>query len=640
MILAESLIVPDNKEALLWDMDGVLLDSLSFDFELCNRLLATHLDEHAAVSRSTIRENFAYDLPEFWRRLTAGAVDSLDEQARNEAIERLVEAHEHQRRTVVCPVNEGIERILNAARQSGLKLAVVSNNPTAEVCEMLRKSAIIDFFDEVIGNDLENIQKKPSPDTYLLAAQRLKVQPADCVVIEDSILGAEAGRRAGCFTVAVATGADEFSTLEGSSFVDCAYLAFTENYSRFRVGDVTNKQISTANEFVSHMIEHIAWRMGCSVEVNWNNSDWLSLGRQLGATVAQFDRLQDSAAVLGMIDDGSAEVSIRAADRGELDLRSTSQVDLDWFLGLRCEQLETGRPLVEVMRGLAEGCSSRIEVNVCSLEDPHHTWEGVFRSLGIVLRRLYLPETPLPTDFHSESPLVVKPSDTGWTISGESVSRAEVIRETAETKVRVHVDSSGFSPVRSRFEVSDSIHVEGFTSLLDELSRAAGLGLEVDFLAKYISSSHVVMEDTGLVLGRALKEILVARMEELGVNGAGSSVQAIEDLESKAIRVGLSVEGRKFLYWVPFSVNHAALRRDFIIGHTVGEQLFSEDLDDFLDGFAGGLAASVVVHVKDCLPAEIGWPLLFRALGEAIREALEPNPNRKGVPPGVKASLA
>jgi len=639
MMLSDRFLIPKDKKAILWDMDGVLLDTLSFDFQLCNRLLQVHLHEDASVSRSVIRANFPYDLPEFWRRLVAVADANLAEADGLSAIERLVKAHEEERRTAECPLNPGIEAILNEARKKGLVQAVVSNNPTEEVREMLRRSGILSLFDDVIGNDLENMAKKPAPDAYLLAARRLNMQPPRCVVVEDSLLGAEAGGRAGCYVVGVATGADHFETLNAAPFVDAAYTSFSKNSVQLNLGNVTLKRIVTPNEFVCHMLEHIAWRMGCSVDLNWNNSDWFALGRQLGAAVNGFRRLQDSAAVLGMIDDGSAEVSLVASERGELVLQSTAGVDLDWFVRLRCEQLAEGTPLVQVLEGLADACSTRVEITVCSLEDPHHTWEGVFRAVGMTLSRLYIPVDE-EERFCNDSPPVARTSDAGWTVFGGSMCRAEVIRETAETMVRVAVDVSGGAPLKCRFEVSDSIRVDGFRELLEELSEAAGLGLEIEFLAKDISSSHVVMEDIGMVLGRALKEILIARMERVGVNGAGSSIRSVADLDGDAIRVGLSVEGRKFLQWAAFAVNHAELRRDFLIGHTVGKSLFSEDLDDFLDGFAGGLTASVVVHLKEVVAPATGWPLIFCCLGRAIAEALSPNAMRKGVPPGVKATLA
>jgi hypothetical protein len=47
----------------------------------------------------------------------------------------------------------------------------------------------------------------------------------------------------------------------------------------------------------------------------------------------------------------------------------------------------------------------------------------------------------------------------------------------------------------------------------------------------------------------------------------------------------------------------------------------------------------MVIHIKDLPPAEDAWPMIFKNLGIALGEVFEINPYRKGVPPGVKASL-
>jgi HAD superfamily hydrolase (TIGR01509 family) len=53
----------------------------------------------------------------------------------------------------------------------------------------LSRSGIIDSFDKVVGNDIQQVVKKPAPDTYLLAAQLLGVNPENCVVVEDCLIG-------------------------------------------------------------------------------------------------------------------------------------------------------------------------------------------------------------------------------------------------------------------------------------------------------------------------------------------------------------------------------------------------------------------------------------------------------------------
>ena len=55
----------------------------------------------------------------------------------------------------------------------------------------------------VVGDDPAIEKGKPAPDIYLLAAQRLGVDPQECIVFEDGMPGVQAGKAAGCFVVAV-----------------------------------------------------------------------------------------------------------------------------------------------------------------------------------------------------------------------------------------------------------------------------------------------------------------------------------------------------------------------------------------------------------------------------------------------------
>lgn len=639
MILANRLIIPDKALALLWDMDGVLIDSLTFDHEVCNQILQFHTGTDTLIDHALIRELFPLDIHEFWKQI----LERMDIHVKEcePFIARLAAKHEATRQTARFPVNPGIRELLEAARRQHLKLAVVSNNPTNQVREILQGVDLFKFFDEIVGNDIEHLNKKPAPDFYLLAAKLVGVEQSKCVVIEDSLLGAQAGRAAGCYTVGVATGADSFSRLVASELIDRAYTSFEAQSVLFTPGRVTEKNIITPNEFVSHMIEHLAWRIGCSVSVHWNNSDWVSLGQAIGKHLANFQRRAESAAVIGMIDDGSAEIRITTAVNGEVSIKNTSRLDLDWFLASRCEQLSSGKPLVDLLEGIAATFPLYIEIRVCNFEDPHHTWEGIFRSVGIALSRLLLINFPEIASVVADEP----PQDSGsgerhWMLLHESTMAVELLRKTAESEVRVALDFSHCGPPNCRFQVADSIRVEGLSELLDELTRHAHCQLDLDFKATRLSSSHVVMEDTGMVIGRALKTILLQRMWRSGINGAGSNVTTPDDLEQSPIGVGLSIEGRKFWTFVPFYSTHEQFRREFLIGHTVGRSLFSEDLDDFIDGFAGGISGSIVVHIRRPISPQTGWPLIFRGLGEAIAESLAPNPSRRGVPPGVKATLA
>jgi imidazoleglycerol phosphate dehydratase HisB len=220
-----------------------------------------------------------------------------------------------------------------------------------------------------------------------------------------------------------------------------------------------------------------------------------------------------------------------------------------------------------------------------------------------------------------------------------------VTRNTAESGLSVVVDFERKRPFDFHYEGPPIEHYgeeafAGFRDLLQRMADRAGFSLQAVFQSKVLSSSHVLLEDTGRVLGKALSEVLIQRMHDQGVNGAGSSLRTSNDYRRQAITVGVSVEGRKFFRFVPRSAGMDEVRRKLLIGRTVLGGLYSEDLDDFLDGLTWGFGCSLAVHVKDLPDPDDAWRMIFDHLGLALNDVFQPNPYRKGVPPGVKANLS
>ncbi|MBV8541021.1 MAG: HAD family phosphatase [Pseudonocardiales bacterium] len=646
MLLAGRLDVPEGAAALLFDLDGVLLDSLSVDYEIVGTLLQEEHGSVVEVPRSVIRENFPHAIPDFWR----GVSDACALGLTPEVISRLAEKHESRRRVTAMTTHNGIPEIIAAARSQSIPIGVVSNNPHGEISRILAGAGLV--ADVIVGDDEPGLRRKPAPDTYQKAANRLSLRPAACMAVEDSLLGAEAAGVAGCYTVAVATGANSFRELSGSPYVSRCYTSFARCHVSLGRAGVMSKTLSSPNEFVSHMIEHIAWRLGCSIDLSWTNDDWRGLGSALGREVRKLPIRREAASTIGMIDDGSAEIRVTAASPGGAVLTASRQVDLEWFLSSRAEQLSDGKPLVEVLEGLGAGGALDLDITVASFEDPHHTWEGVFRGVGIALDKMFneQPSSPSPPrDEGTEPPAGPQPTiaqqareravERGWTVRRMSEWGAGLERRTAESVVGVSI-RLGAPSVRCTINVADSIDVTGMADLLAEFAEGAALQLDVTYEAVRLSSSHVVTEDIGTTLGRALRYMAIERMDKFGIQGAGSSIRDPSEGADQPIRVGVSMEGRKFWKYVPMSQDYGSFRKTFLVGHTLANGLYSEDLDDFVDGLAGGLESSIIMHIDDDTDPAIGWPMLFRGLGEAMAGLLAVNPHRLSLAPGVKATLA
>jgi len=114
------------------------------------------------------------------------------------------------------PLRAGIARIMREAREAGLQLAIVTNASRKTLLPVLRYSMGPELAAEVavIASGEEVRSKKPAPDVYRLAMQRLGVAPDQCIALEDSEMGLEAAAAAGVaavVTVNADTLAQDFS---------------------------------------------------------------------------------------------------------------------------------------------------------------------------------------------------------------------------------------------------------------------------------------------------------------------------------------------------------------------------------------------------------------------------------------------
>ena len=99
----------------------------------------------------------------------------------------------------------GSKDFIGRCRNKGLKLALASSADRIKVEINLRESGIDSEIFQVIVTGLDVLNKKPAPDIYLKAAEKLGLRAADCLVVEDAVSGIKAGKSAGCRCLAVTT---------------------------------------------------------------------------------------------------------------------------------------------------------------------------------------------------------------------------------------------------------------------------------------------------------------------------------------------------------------------------------------------------------------------------------------------------
>lgn len=182
--------------AVLWDMDGVLVDTGDLHYLTWEKALAEvdfSLSKEAFVStfgknnNSIVKIWFGEDVdPEFIRQLS---------DRKEEIFRQLVSGN--------VRLLPGVLAWLTQFRQWGLRQAIASSAPMENIDALVDNFEIREYFNALVSG--ENLPGKPNPDVYLKAAEEASVPPERCVVIEDAVHGVEGAKAAGMQCIAVMT---------------------------------------------------------------------------------------------------------------------------------------------------------------------------------------------------------------------------------------------------------------------------------------------------------------------------------------------------------------------------------------------------------------------------------------------------
>lgn len=185
-------------KGILFDMDGVLIDSEEYIFEATKLMLAEHgivAKKEDALPFVGMGENkyiagIAY--------MNGFEVDIERDKARTYQIYEQIT----RGKLIALP---GAISFVELCLSKGLKIAVASSADKIKVLINLREIGISanTFHAIVTGEDVEH--KKPFPDIYIKAAQMIGLKPEECLVVEDAISGIKAGKTAGCKCLALTT---------------------------------------------------------------------------------------------------------------------------------------------------------------------------------------------------------------------------------------------------------------------------------------------------------------------------------------------------------------------------------------------------------------------------------------------------
>jgi pyrophosphatase PpaX len=181
-------------KAVLFDMDGVLVDSIGAWFKLFNKTL-----KHFGKEEMTMNG--------FLDKVWGGPIEKDAEEFFGKSIDEIKKFYfdNFKKNLKLFP---HARETLKELRNKGLKLGLVTNTPIKQTYKLLEDLKLREYFDVVVGGD-EVRNGKPAPDIILEACKRLKIEPKDALMIGDTPMDMMSCKNAGCFFVGFKTDGDE-----------------------------------------------------------------------------------------------------------------------------------------------------------------------------------------------------------------------------------------------------------------------------------------------------------------------------------------------------------------------------------------------------------------------------------------------
>jgi len=194
--------------AVLFDLDGTLIDTVGDIALALNRVLADY--RVGALPEHDVRHMIGRGAPVLVERAMAALGQTVDPATQAAMVERFFHYYgelEELNEDAAQPF-PGAAEALHAVHRAGLRTAVVTNKQHRFATALLRRRALLESVDAVIGGD-SCARRKPDPQPLLFACESLTVPPSAALMVGDSINDAQAARAAGIPVVCVSYGYNE-----------------------------------------------------------------------------------------------------------------------------------------------------------------------------------------------------------------------------------------------------------------------------------------------------------------------------------------------------------------------------------------------------------------------------------------------
>lgn len=198
----------------------------------------------------------------------------------------------------------------------------------------------------------------------------------------------------------------------------------------------------------------------------------------------------------------------------------------------------------------------------------------------------------------------------------------KVTRKTTESQIIVTLNNNGLSP---NYRDNIKTPIPFLSHMIEHIAWRSGLNITTEVNLANFNLSHVVCEDLGITLGKAIAEYL-KRNTQNGLRGYGEATGIIDEARAQA---AISFESRAYL--------------DFDLGNvtlpSATEGMQSEDILTFIEGLVQGAACTMHIELKKGVNGHHIWEAVYRAIGMALGSALAIDETRAGKTAGVAGEI-
>ena len=197
-----------------------------------------------------------------------------------------------------------------------------------------------------------------------------------------------------------------------------------------------------------------------------------------------------------------------------------------------------------------------------------------------------------------------------------------VTRKTSESFMTVKLDATGLAP---DYRKKIKTHAPFFSHMIEHIAWRSGVTVETDFSLDEFTLNHVIYEDLGITFGKAARSYVWDNKAE-GATGYGDGIGIIDEAKASC---AISFEERAY-----FGFTH-----DKILLPVKTEDVLSEDLATFLEGFCQGANCTLHIDIEKGVNGHHIWEAVFRAFGIALGRAFYLDPTRRGLSAGVAGAV-